>query len=369
MWGGKIVFFEPHDNGVRVFGKATATNQHTQRFERRYKRHNLFATGFPPPSRPRLPIPLVRGSRIGQWQGEPPAHLFRMFHRLDLMSSDFYDQHLRTFPQIQPLFTADSVPSLGSVHEFLRLFETRLGCDVTLVRAGGEIPEETVAVYPITTPPLQGEERHRTVGHLAISPASESSDSTAASREQCCHSLASLLAELYHYADALRYAHSQLALPLRIPAAVLVEQRLAETLQHQLQTAVRLVGANAASLYTLSNPDRTLALRSSFGLPADRFLDLPRSLYDAAADLEAMLGYAVIINEEVLHETWQSPEPFSTAVCVPVSTSTSILGTAWFYYDRTLDITDHNIDILEMTVGRIAAELERVAAVKAIKAA
>ncbi|MGL4942990.1 MAG: GAF domain-containing protein [Thermoguttaceae bacterium] len=283
------------------------------------------------------------------------------------MSSDFYQQHLREFPSARQLFTVDSSPSLGSVSEFIRLFETRLDCELTLVRAGGTIPDNADAIYPVTLPSPRDDERGRTVAHLALCKNSDAR--SVASSERCCDSFASLLADLYNYAEKLREAQGQLALPSRLPTISTAEQRLSGMIQQQLETAVRLVGASAGAIYILQSTERLLVLRGSVGLPTERLLDPPRPLYDAAADLEAMLGYAVIINEDYLQETWQSPEPFPTAVCVPVSSSTSILGTAWFYFDRTIDVTDHQTDILEMSVGRIASEIERVAAIKAAKTA
>lgn len=269
-----------------------------------------------------------------------------------VMAADFYEQHLREFPPTKTLLEVDAIPYLGSVADFLRTLESRIGRELTLVRAGGTIPENAEYQFPVRL------ESGKTVGFLVASYAADE-NSGAAEVKRICESIAALLAEFYAYVLALRQAHEELALPKRIPATSVVAGRLSESLRQQLQTAARLIGANAAALYLLNNTNRTLVMRSCVGLPEERLLDAPRPLVEAAADLEAMLGYAVVINEDYLRDVWQPPENFPTAICVPVSSSTSILGTAWFYRDRVIDLSNHDIDILELSVGRIASELER----------
>ena len=77
------------------------------------------------------------------------------------------------------------------------------------------------------------------------------------------------------------------------------------------------------------------------------------------ADLEALLGHAVVMEEPAMMPYWNPPENFPAAVCVPVSSPTNLLGTLWVFADESRSFDDHQTNILEVIAGRLAAELER----------
>ena len=52
------------------------------------------------------------------------------------------------------------------------------------------------------------------------------------------------------------------------------------------------------------------------------------------------------------------------AVCVPVSTSTTILGTLWIFSTAKRDFTPQQTNIIEMVAGRVASDLERAMLVR-----
>ena len=56
---------------------------------------------------------------------------------------------------------------------------------------------------------------------------------------------------------------------------------------------------------------------------------------------------------------WQVPEDFPAAVCVPVSTPTTILGTLWIFSGEKRDFTARQTNLLEIVAGRLSADLER----------
>ncbi|HKD35442.1 MAG TPA: GAF domain-containing SpoIIE family protein phosphatase, partial [Pirellulales bacterium] len=56
---------------------------------------------------------------------------------------------------------------------------------------------------------------------------------------------------------------------------------------------------------------------------------------------------------------WRVPEEFPAALCVPVSTSSTPLGTLWLFSDHERDFTSIHTELAELTAGRLAAELER----------
>ena len=88
--------------------------------------------------------------------------------------------------------------------------------------------------------------------------------------------------------------------------------------------------------------------------------DPARPLRGALADLEALLGHAVVMTDKALHGYWKVPEPgFSSCVCVPVSSPSMPLGTLWAFCRDERDFSDPETNILEIVAGRIASDLER----------
>lgn len=53
------------------------------------------------------------------------------------------------------------------------------------------------------------------------------------------------------------------------------------------------------------------------------------------------------------------PEEFPAAVCVPVSSPTTLLGTLWVFANNCRDFNDRETNLLEVVAGRLAADLER----------
>src|SRR5262249_28476281 len=102
-----------------------------------------------------------------------------------------------------------------------------------------------------------------------------------------------------------------------------------------------------------------LKLRACFGLPQDRLLAPARPLRGAAADLEALVGHAVVLEDTSLLPHWRCPEDFPSAVCVPVSSPSLPLGTLWAFSDEPRDFTPEQTNLLEIIAGRLAADLER----------
>ena len=79
----------------------------------------------------------------------------------------------------------------------------------------------------------------------------------------------------------------------------------------------------------------------------------------AAADLEALIGHAVALEDTSLLPLWKAPEDFPAALCVPVSTSSTPLGTLWFFSDHVRDFTAEQTHMAEIIAGRLVSDLER----------
>ena len=126
-----------------------------------------------------------------------------------------------------------------------------------------------------------------------------------------------------------------------------------------MQAGAEAVSGDAIALYLLDEATSELKLRSARGLPFDRLVAPPRPLQGAIADLEALLGHAVVLDNDHVMRMWNVPENFATAVCVPVSTPTVLLGTLWVFCNERRDFSDSQTNVLEVIAGRLAADLER----------
>ncbi|MFO0906266.1 MAG: GAF domain-containing protein [Pirellulales bacterium] len=149
-----------------------------------------------------------------------------------------------------------------------------------------------------------------------------------------------------------------------IPVGTLREDArpLGRRLESLLKTAAESVQTRAAAAYLLDDATSKLKLRAHYGLSTDRLFSPARGLRGQAADLEALLGRAVVMNDTRNSLKWKTPEPCGAAVCVPISTPTTPLGTLWLYADLPREFTPLQLNLVEVVAGRIAAELERHAA-------
>ncbi len=189
------------------------------------------------------------------------------------------------------------------------------------------------------------------------SPATAHCDRAAA--ERLAAAIGDVFAELERTQTALWEREAELAAGVPITHRPEDEAHLAVRLEAVLKGGAEAIGCQAAGLYLLDAATTELKLRASWGLPRQRLLNSARSLRDAFADLEAMLGHAVVLEDAQLLPNWRSPEDFPSAICVPVSTSSTPLGTLWFFCNRCRDYTSKQTNLAEIIAGRIVAELER----------
>jgi serine phosphatase RsbU (regulator of sigma subunit) len=136
-------------------------------------------------------------------------------------------------------------------------------------------------------------------------------------------------------------------------------KHLANRLEAVLRGGAQAVGCHAAAMYLLDEATSKLKLRSCWGLPLDRLTAPPRPLKGAVADLESLLGHAVVLEDVPMMRHWRAPEEFAAAVCVPISTSTTILGTLWMFSNAQRDFNELQTNIVEVIAGRLAADLDR----------
>lgn len=175
--------------------------------------------------------------------------------------------------------------------------------------------------------------------------------------------LADAIAGLFVKLDTLQAAvwqrEAELAIGVPVSTKRQEEKHLAARLEVMLRNGADAVGCCAAGLYMLDDTTTELKLRACWGLPKERLLQPARPLEGAFAELEALIGHAVVLDDASLLPNWKTPEPFPAAICLPVSSPTDPLGTIWFFADAVRDFSDQEIHLAEIIAGSIAAELQR----------
>jgi hypothetical protein len=172
-------------------------------------------------------------------------------------------------------------------------------------------------------------------------------------------SIGNLWQELLITRQALAEREAELAATVPVIEHPEESQRLLARMQAALQSGAETVGCQAAALYLLDDATTELKLRASWNLPKRRLTAPARPLHDQLADLEALLGHAVVLEDPQMFELWRVPESCAACVCLPVSTATIPLGTVWFFADESRTFSDHDTGVLELVAGRIASDLER----------
>ncbi len=266
---------------------------------------------------------------------------------------------LRLYEQRYSESLQPDIENVASLPSLLRAFEEATGWSLTY-HCGSKPIHPTEYAWSAPADPGVG----TTPGHVRLNlarSASTASEPRVASTavRHLASALEELVADLLRTQRALGQREAELA--AAVPVVVRSDERshLAGRLSSVLRGGAEAAGCQAAALYLLDEATTTLKLRSSWGLPRDRLTLPPRPLRGALADLEAMLGHAVILEDTGLFQQWNPPENFPAAACVPVATPTTILGTLWVFCNSRRDFNDRETNILEVVAGRLASDLER----------
>ncbi len=177
--------------------------------------------------------------------------------------------------------------------------------------------------------------------------------------QRLAESLGHQLQSQWELRTALWQREAELATAVPVLARGDESQQLARRLQTIVRSAADALRCPAAALYLLDDATTELKLRSAWGLPPQQLTLPARPLAGALADLEALLGHAVVLESPVLMPRWQVPEPCQSAVCVPVSSAENPLGTLWVFNNEARDYSAAETNLVEIVAGRLAAELER----------
>ena len=265
----------------------------------------------------------------------------------------FYDNHLLDLQRFKETLDHKDIPLFGSLPELLQSLWQHLGLDVRFVRTGGTLPETVEESFHI------GISGGQSPGQLVLLPSKDirKPKLVGQERHRFLTALAQFFGDAYRWQQALRQHEETQAISAPLPHIT----RHGETLHQLLKESAKLADFCAASLYILDSQQKMLKLRSCWGLPEERLLDLPKPLHDSLADVEAILGQIVIVNEDYLLEAWRVPEDFPMAVCLPVMSQQSVWGTLWLFSEQRRECTEHELNLLEYIAGRLATELEKSA--------
>lgn len=196
-------------------------------------------------------------------------------------------------------------------------------------------------------------------GRLMMSPGNVAEPMPAERVRPLLQAIGGLVDELLVAYGAVRQREAELA--AGIPVTLQLEDRraLADRLEAVLRGGAEAIGCTAAALYLLDDATSHLKLRAAWQLPKSRFWEEPRPLRGSVADLEALVGHAVALEDAALLPHWKVPEDFPAALCVPVATSSTPLGTLWFFADSVREFSGEQIHVVEIVAGRLVADLER----------
>jgi phosphoserine phosphatase RsbU/P len=269
--------------------------------------------------------------------------------------------HLKIYTEHSPKVVRPPIEAIGCLPEVLRAFQTATGWSLRYV-AGAESKPTSQRIWTVQINPGGGSPP----GHLqleALDPAPTADAQQKAVDFEIARTLASAVAGMLNELQQTRHTlwkrEAELAAGVPLVAVSDDETHLAERLQSTLKGVAEGVDCQAAALYLLDEATSELKLRSCWGLPFERLMAPARRLQNELADLEALLGHAVVLENTAIMPGWKSPEDFSSAVCVPVSSSSMLLGTLWVFGSEVRDYTDQQVHIIEIVAGKLAAELER----------
>ena len=159
--------------------------------------------------------------------------------------------------------------------------------------------------------------------------------------------------------SALRDREAELCSSVAFSHHCAPSKELASRLESVLESTTGALGAVCSALYLLDENTTHLKLRSCFGLPKSRFLEPPRDLRSSLADLEALTGNAVLLSDIHAAPQWLSPEPYRSALVVPIGTTTMPHGTVWFWSPEPRSYTAEQIEVANLAAGRLMGEIEQ----------
>ncbi|MEM9187176.1 MAG: GAF domain-containing protein [Planctomycetota bacterium] len=130
----------------------------------------------------------------------------------------------------------------------------------------------------------------------------------------------------------------------------------AQRMTSVLRGVVEAFGVGGAELCLLDDATAELRVAADYG---DQEASRPRPLESARADLVALAGEAVVLEDAEQVAEWGVARRCRAAVCVPVASDTTIHGTLWLYANLPRAFDENELLLIEIAAGRLAVEVER----------
>ncbi len=267
--------------------------------------------------------------------------------------------YLRIHPENPPTVEKPFVEAFPSLENVCRAFEETTGWTLRYVEKPQNVSDFDLLWSAPVNPGVGAAPGHL---RIEIGPSSRMDGHQGLPLEaasELAEAIASMLGDLARAEHVVWQREAELAAGVPVVAPEDGQLQLAARLEAALKGGAEAVGCRVAALYLLDTDTTVLKLRSSWGMPVRKLTDPARGLESSLADLEALLGHAVVLDSTAADRPWNPPEDFPAAVCVPVSTSTVPLGTLWMFSDEPRRFSEHDTNIIELVAGRIATDLER----------
>ena len=133
-----------------------------------------------------------------------------------------------------------------------------------------------------------------------------------------------------------------------------LDQRLAAV----LRGLVKGFACDAADFYTLNATSSELNLRAHYRTSGPEPGPQRRTVDSARADVAAMAGNAIVLEDDQEVIDWPVPIWCGAAICLPVSSDQTIYGTLWLYSNEPRTFANAEVELAEVVAGRLAVELE-----------
>jgi hypothetical protein len=208
-----------------------------------------------------------------------------------------------------------------------------------------------------------GSRRMRLVSDATLDGALEIDENELVSSEQAASNLLEhidrLVQSLRDAEKSIQAQEAQLASTIGLSIRAEESEVLASRMQECLQRAAMQTASDAAAVYLLDDNTSELKLRSTFGLPTQALTQPARPLRGALADLEALMGNAVLIENTALAPEWNCPENFRAALCLPIGSPHAPHGTLWLWSDQIRDFSTLDIEAAKAAADMILADIQR----------
>ncbi len=184
-------------------------------------------------------------------------------------------------------------------------------------------------------------------------------------RQKCEGLLAAIddLWQAYHQqTQLLQAAHFELGSQCVVGLHRDSLDRLTQFLNQLITVAAQQTGYDAAAAFVIDDHQQRLIQRIGVGNLFRQTLGSSRLISDSRADQQALLGSLVVMGSVSATAQWGCPVAARSAVCLPVSSMSQLLGTLWLVSStQRLEPSSEQTNLLELVAGRIASEWERLA--------